>query len=323
MISTPPPFASTSTPELLSTHSTYRVQLHRSVSWGAIFAGITAALAMQVLFMLLGAGLGFAIYTPLTDENPIANLGAGALIVQGISAVFSLWFGGWVAGRFTPTGTRATGWLHGFCVWCAATVAGVLFVSAGAGWIMGDLSKLVGGGLSLAGKPAAALAGGATDMAKEAIKKSGDTLTSFTDEALGNRPANSEANNSARAKREIGMALTRLFTPVQQSNTADNRAALVKALVDHAGMSEADAEKTVTEWTTTYDRLKADLAAAKNEAETKARVAAEEASKALSIFSLCAFVAFVMGGLSAAFGGHQGAKHAVRYDHIDRDLASD
>ncbi|MFT3867765.1 MAG: hypothetical protein QM715_04615 [Nibricoccus sp.] len=298
------------------------MQLHRSVSWGAIMAGITAALAMQVLFMLLGAGLGFAIYTPLTDENPIANLGAGALIVQGISAVFSLWFGGWVAGRFTPTGTRATGWLHGFSVWCAATVAGVLFVSAGAGWILGDLSKLVGGGLSLAGKPAAALAGGAADMAKDAVKKSGDTLASFTDEALGNRPADSAGINNARAKREIGMALTRLFTPGQQTNAADNRAALVKALVDHAGMSEADANRTVTEWTNTYDRLKADLTAAKNEAETKARVAAEEASKALAIFSLCAFVAFAMGGLAASWGGHQGAKHALRCEQTERALAA-
>jgi hypothetical protein len=111
MISTPSPFSTTTAPTPLSANHTYKVHLNRSVSWGAISAGIAAALAMQVLFMLLGAGLGFAIYTPLTDANPIANLGAGALVVQGISAVFSLWFGGWVAGRFTPTGTHATGWL--------------------------------------------------------------------------------------------------------------------------------------------------------------------------------------------------------------------
>jgi hypothetical protein len=75
------------------------------------------------------------------------------VIIEGISAVFSLWFGGWIAGRFTPEGARACGWLHGFCVWAAATVAGVMIVSTGAGWALGDLSKLVGGGLSLAGKP--------------------------------------------------------------------------------------------------------------------------------------------------------------------------
>src|ERR1700710_2966843 len=75
---------------------------HRSVSWGAIFAGWTAATSLQVLSIMLGAGLGFAIYEPMTDENPVASVGKGAIVVQGISAVFSLWFGGWVAGRLLP-----------------------------------------------------------------------------------------------------------------------------------------------------------------------------------------------------------------------------
>jgi hypothetical protein len=175
----------------------------------------------------------------------------------------------------------------------------------------------VGGGLSLAGKPAAALTSSAADMAKDALKQSDDTLASFSDEALGNRPTDSAKNVTIRAKREIGMAVARLFNPTQQANTTDNRAAVVKALEDYAGMNEADANKTVTDWTTTYDRLKADLATAKNEAEIKAREAADQAAKALTIFSLCAFVAFGLGGLAASMGGHQGAKCAFRHDNMD------
>jgi hypothetical protein len=288
--------------------------LKRSVCWGAILAGTSAALALQVLFMLLGAGLGFAIYTPLTDAHPIADLGKGAAVVQGVSAVFSLWFGGWVAGRFTPIGSRLTGWLHGFSVWCAATVAGVLFVSFGAGWALGDLSKLVGGGLSLAGKPAAMVAGGVADVAKDAIKQSGDMLTSFTDEAVGRRPAGGNANDAIRAKREVGLAVVRLFNPAHQADVTANRAAVVKALVDTAGLSAAEAEKTVTAWTATYEQLKADLTAAKNEAELKARETAEQASNALALFSLCAFVGFALGALSASYGGSHGAKCAQRCD---------
>lgn len=286
----------------------------RTISWGAIFAGTSAAMALQVLFMMLGAGLGFAIYSPLTDNNPIADLGTGAVVVQGISAVFSLWFGGWVAGRFAPVGLRGTGWLHGFSVWCTATVAGVLFVSLGAGWAMGDLSKLVGGGLSMAGKPAAAVAGSAADLAKDALKQSTDTLASFTDEALGSRPADAARNGTVRAKREVGMAVARLFNPLQETNTAANRSAVVTALVDTAGMSQADAERTVTEWTATYDRLKADLVAAKNDAELKAREAADKASKALSLFSLAAFVGFLLGAIAASHGGSHGATSAIRQE---------
>lgn len=282
------------------------------VSWGAILAGLTAALALQVLFMLLGAGLGFALYSPLTDANPVAELGKGAVIIQGLSAVFSLWLGGWVAGRFTPARVRLTGTLHGFCVWCAATVAGVLLVAGGAGWALGDLSKLVGGGLSLAGKPAAAMAGGAADMAKDALKQSGDVLTSFTDEATGRRPANAAPAGGIRAKREVGLAVARLFNPANAGDLTANRAAVVKALVDDAGMSEADADRMVTDWTATYEKLKSDLAAAKSQAEAKARAAADAAAKALAIFSLCAFVGFVLGALAAACGGAFGAKCARR-----------
>lgn len=286
----------------------------RTVSWPAIFAGLTAALALQVLFMLLGAGLGFALYSPLTDENPVADLGKGAVIIQGISAVLSLWFGGWVAGRFTPARVRATGCLHGFSVWCAATVAGVLFVSVGAGWALGDLSKLVGGGLSLAGRPVAAVAGGATDLAKDALKQSGDALTSFTDEALGRRAADAARDDSVRAKREVGMAVARLFNPLQADNRSDNRVVAVKALVEYTGRNERDAEQLVTEWTATYDQLKADLLAARNAAEAKAREAAEKAANALAIFSLIAFAGFLLGAIAASLGGIHGAKCADRCD---------
>ena len=306
------PASSTYVPELPAGQDPRHARCCRSVSWPAIAAGLSAAMALQVLFMLLGAGLGFALYSPLTDVNPIAELGTGAVVIQGLSAVLSLWFGGWVAGRFTPVGVRATGWLHGFSVWCAATVAGVLFISVGAGWAMGDLSKLVGGGLSLAGKPAAAIAGSAADLAKEALKQSDDTLASFADEAVGNRPANSAPHATIRAKREVGMAVARLFNPVQQANRADNRTGLVKALVENSGMSAVDAERTVAEWTKTYDQLKADLLATKNEAEAKAREAADKAAKVLALYSLGTFVGFLLGAIAATCGGAHGAKCACR-----------
>ncbi|MBC8039010.1 MAG: hypothetical protein H7Y06_00540 [Opitutaceae bacterium] len=283
----------------------------RSVSWGAILAGVSAALALQVLFMMLGAGLGFAIYSPITNDNPVADLGTGAVIIQGVSAVLSLWFGGWIAGRFTRASCR-TGWLHGFSVWCVATVAGVLFVSFGAGWALGDLSKLVGGGLSMAGQPAAALVGGASDPAKDALKQSGDTLTSFGDEALGRRPADSNSGTTVRAKREISTAVVRLFNPVVPSDREADRAALIQVLVQHADLNQAEATQVVADWTSAYERLKADLATAKQAAETKARELAEKAATALAVMSFCAFFGFALGAVAASCGGNHGAACARR-----------
>lgn len=306
------PLPAVNTPSIFTTGTIAGTETRSSISWGAIMAGLSAALALQVLFMMLGAGLGFAIYSPLTNDNPIADLGTGAVVVQGISAVFSLWFGGWVAGRFAPLHTHMTGWLHGFVVWCSATVAGVLLVASGAGWVLGDLSKLVGGGLSMAGKPAAALAEAAPNAAKDALQQSGLTTSSFVDEAIGRIPS-SNPTGSIRAKREVGFAVARMFNPTQNAGTAENRAAVVKALVDHTGATEAEAERTVAAWTASYDRLKADLAAAKTQVEAKAREAAEKASKALSIFSLCAFVGFSLGALAASLGGKHGAMIARKH----------
>ncbi|MEO6994538.1 MAG: hypothetical protein ABI273_12980 [Lacunisphaera sp.] len=272
---------------------------------------MAAALSLELLFVLLGAGLGFSIYTPLTDENPIASLGTGAAVIEGISAVFSLWFGGWIAGRFTPMGSRLTGAIHGLIVWSAATLVGIMVLSTGASWVTGDISKIVGGGLSAAGKPAAAVVGGAADLAKTAAKKSGDTLSSFVEEAVTNRDSGNKPGSAIRAKREIGEAVARVFTNSQSVTSKENRAQLVTALTENTNLSQADANKLVTDWTASYDNLKSDLKTAKYEASEKARVAADEYSDALAIFSFAAFAALALGAIAATFGGEHGANCAI------------
>lgn len=297
------PSHSSTDPLVNSHYSDHQLHARSTVSWGAIFAGAVAALALHVLFMMLGAGLGLAIYSPLTEENPVANVSVGALIIHSICAIASLWFGGWVAGRFSPVAARATGWLHGFSVWCAATVGGVIMVSLGAGVIVGGLTKMVGGGLSAAGQPAA-------ELASEAMNQSGETITSFVDEAVGNLPDDGPASERIRATREVGMALGRLFNPTQEGNTAANRSATVTALINHTEMSQAEADRTVTDWTNSYERMQDDLSEFKETAAKQTREAADSTADALTTFSLWAFVGFLIGALAATWGGHLGAKCA-------------
>lgn len=276
-----------------------------NVSWGAIFAGAVAALALHVLFMMLGAGLGLAIYSPLTDENPVADVSIGALVVHSICAIIALCLGGMVAGRFSPVHARATGWLHGFSVWAAATVGGVIMVALGAGVMVGGLSKMVGGGLSAVGQPVA-------ELASSAMNQSDETITSYVDEAVGNLPDDGPASDRIRATREVGMTLGRLFNPAQDGDTAANRTAAVTSLVDHTGMTPDEAERNITEWTNSFDRLQASLAEAGERAETQAREAADSTADALGTFSLWAFAGFLIGALAASFGGYLGAKCATQ-----------
>ncbi len=290
----------------------------RAPFWGAIFAGTVAALALQVVLMMLGAGLGLALYNPITDENPIAELGTGAAVIQGLAAVVSLWAGGWVAGRFTGRSGLKAGCLHGFMVWCLATVAAIVVTTVGAGWALGDLSKIVGGGLSMAGKPMAAAAGGVTDLAKNSLERTGGMLGSFVDEGLSNVARGKSAADGIRGKRELSFAVTRLFTG-DPAAMADNQQAVVTLLVNNQGMTEADAVKLVDGWKTSYQNLKADLQAAREKLELRAREMAEKTATTLSILSLCAFAAFVLGAVSAAMGGKHGGTCAYKRAEADMD----
>ena len=282
-----------------------------SVSWGAILVGTTAGLALYVLLMMLVAGLGLAIYSPATSENPVANLSVGALIIHSICVIVALLLGGWVAGRFTSVRTRGTAWLHGFSVWCAATVGGVLLTTLGAGSMLGGLSNMAGSGVSAAGQTVAGAADGAVGLAMNAMEQSGETIESFVDEAVSSLPENAPESERIRATREVGFALARLFNPARDGNTAANRADAVNALVEHTEMSQAEAEELVADWTESYERLQADLVAAQDTAATHAREAADSTASALSKFSLWSFVGFLLGAIAAAFGGQLGAKSAT------------
>lgn len=292
-------------------HQSHQHHQRTTVSWGAIFAGTIAALALHVLFMMLGTGLGLAIFSPLTEENPATDLSIGALVVHSISAIIALCLGGWVAGRFSPVAARATGWLHGFSVWGAATVGGVIMVALGGGAMLGGLTKIVGDGLSAVGKPAAEVAGSATDLAADAVNQSDETVTSYVDEAVSNLPEDGPESADIRATREVGMALGRLFNPAQEGDTAANREAAVTSLVDYTEMSQDEAERAVTDWTASYERMQSDLAALKETAATKAREAADSAADAIATFSWWAFFGFLIGAVAATAGGVFGAKRAT------------
>ena len=204
-------------------------------------------------------------------------------------------------------------------VWCLAVTA-ILVTTGLAGWALGDSSKIVGGGLSAAGRPLAVAAGGATDMAKNSLERSRGMIGSFVDEGLSNVARGKGAADGIRAKRELGFAVTRLFTG-DSSTLADNRQAVVTLLVENQGMNEADARKTVVGWSAAYEELKADLDLAKAKFKLRAREMAEKSANTLSILSLCAFAAFVLGAVSATMGGKHGGDCACKRAEADMDSA--
>lgn len=288
--------------------------VRRSPSWGSVFAGTAAGLAVHLLLSMLGSAVGLGAADPLTDENPFASFGAMSAIIWTVCALISLWAGGWVAGWFSAR-NKASGCLHGFLVWSMATVGIIALVGTGIGAAVGGAVNVFGKGLSAVGQPLASASGGVADLAKQAVEENTTALKSFTDEVLSSNGARSV--NQPRARREIGAALTALFTPGQEVDSAQARTAVTRALVDTAGVSEADANRMVEEWTASYQRMKARWEAAKTEAELKAREVADRAASAMAKAALFGFVGFGLGLIASLLGGKAGAQRALRYE-LDR-----
>ncbi|MEP6662645.1 MAG: hypothetical protein ABJC04_03175 [Verrucomicrobiota bacterium] len=279
----------------------------RCLSWRAVFAGVVGALGLHLLLSLIATGWGLAAFDPLTDAQPAKNFGMGAVIGWSICALLSLFFGGWIAGRFNG-GNKLTGGLHGFLVWSVAMIATFGLIALGGGMALGGLTKIVGAGV----KGAGSAVGGLADVTREGVKQQGDQLKSFMDEAMSSRPSGSTTNTIIRAQREISFAATKLFAPGSDVSSAENRAALVKALSANGGMSDADAQKLVDEWTESYQQLKTELEDLKTAAEKKAREAADVAARKLSKAAQFSFFAFWIGAILASIGGVYGARTAHR-----------
>jgi hypothetical protein len=288
----------------------HHLPFYRAISWGAIFAGTFAAAGLQLLFTLLGSSIGLGVFEPMRDSDPIKNFGIGAAITWSICAFISLYFGGMVAGFFSNKANHKSGAMHGLVVWCVIMVASFGLVSLGVGLTAGGAVKIVGEGLGLGGK---AVAGSAAEAGKEGLEKNKSEISSFLDEATSlTNSASTTPGNSVRSKREIGLALTKLFAPENENSFADNRTALINALGQYNGMSQEDATKTVDEWIASYNDLKAQLKAAKDAADRKAREAAEVAAHNLAWASAVSFVAFLIGLGITICGGKCGACCACR-----------
>ncbi len=101
-----------------------------AVSWQAIIAGAFAAIAVSMMLLILGSGLGFAMVSPWDIQNTSLTTVTITTIVWLIVMQWaSAGIGGYISGRLR------TRWLntrddevffrdtaHGFLTWCVATV---------------------------------------------------------------------------------------------------------------------------------------------------------------------------------------------------------
>jgi hypothetical protein len=247
------------------------------VSWAAVLAGGTAAAAITLVLLSLGTGLGLSVVSPWGNSVSPTTFKIGTGLYFIVMAMISSAIGGYLAGRLR------TKWVgvhtdevyfrdtaHGFLAWAFASVIGAVLLASPA-------SSLIGGAAS-----------GATQAAANAAQTSGP-MDGYVDTLLrSDNPSAPTSANPADSRGEMARLFTARFRNGGDLNPAD-RAYVVKVVSARTSLSEADADKRVSEVTA---QVKSDL--------DKARKAAAQLAlwltASLFIGAFCASLAATEGG---------------------------
>jgi hypothetical protein len=209
------------------------------ISWGAVVAGAIIALILQLAFNLLAIGIGVSTINPQYDDDmpsPKA-IGTGAIVSVMVSALISLFIGGFLAARFAGIPDNVDGLLHGVMVWGVVSLIVLLLMTTTIGKIISGTTTLLHQGLQLAGSTARVVGQGVASVAQGAAHVAGDAAQGaahrIADAAQGAANTVSDAAQTAMQADHRGYANG---TPDLQSVMQTIRAEAEKMMVQ-AGVS--------------------------------------------------------------------------------------
>jgi hypothetical protein len=273
-----------------------------ATSWGAIFAGALVAVAVSLILIALGTGIGFASISPWADQGASAGAFSIAaviwfIVMQWISSLL----GGYITGRMRTRwiGTHVhevffRDTANGLVTWALATVivASVLGSSLASGLSGGAKAVTSVASAGVQGAAHGAMAGGTNGNVGYGMDKLFRSATPGT----GGGSDTSGGDSRAEATRILANALSTGSVP-----DAD-RTYLATLVAARTGVTQDEAQKRVD-----------DLIASANDAAAKAKAAADEARKDAAQVALYTALAMLIGAFiasaAAALGGHLRDEH--------------
>jgi hypothetical protein len=279
-------------------------------SWGAIFAGAAVSLAVTLLVIAFGTGLGLSAVSPWETAGVSATtfkIGTGIFLI--VTAMLASSLGGYIAGRLR---TRWTGvhtdevffrdTAHGFVTWAVATVIGFGVLAAPSATLLGSATS---GAMQAAGNAASGPAEVYVDQlmrsdtsapggqAAGAASPQGNAAGTNQPAAspLGLSPPPQRAPSNAASQEDTRGEISRLLTTGFQNGgniTTEDRTYLARIIASRTGMSQADAEKRV------------------NDVLTKAKSNIDAARKAAAQLSFWLTVSLLIGAFCASIAAAEG-----------------
>jgi hypothetical protein len=246
------------------------------ISWPAVIAGAVASLALTLVLLSFGAGMGFAVASPWGHSGVSATtfkIATGLYFI--VMAMISSAMGGYIAGRLRTKwiGVQSTevhfrDTAHGFLAWAAASVLGAILLASPA-------NSLIGGTLS-----------GATQAAANSAQSS--PMAGYVDTLLRpDNPSTQSQPNSSETRAELVRLFMTSFRDGSDLSTAD-RDYVVKVVSARTGLSQTDAEKRV------------------NDVVTQVKIDVNNARKAAMQLAIWLTLSLFIGAFSAALAATEG-----------------
>jgi hypothetical protein len=271
-----------------------------AVSWGAVFAGAAGAAALSLVLFVLGTGLGLAVVSPWSQEGISGTAATVSTIVwvtvvQLLASVLGGYLAGRLRSRWVTVHTNEVFFrdtAHGFLAWAVSTLLMATLMSSALGAVISTGAKA---GSAVVGAAATAAAG--TAAAGNAAAGQDESTGYFVDSLFRGAPGNAQPVSTDRIPEATRIFANGLKTG--ELSPADTQY-LGQLVAANTGLSQADAERRVSD---TFTRLDNTV----REATAKAKQVADEARKASAWLALWLVVSLFIGAfvasLAATFGG--------------------
>ncbi|WP_426131433.1 PhnA-like protein [Pararhizobium sp. PWRC1-1] len=264
------------------------------VSWGAIFAGVAVALAVQFLLNLLGVGIGAAVLDPATSDNPDAStfsIAGGIWFV--IAGIISAFVGGYIASRVSGRPSNPTGGFHGLTSWAVTTLVVLYLLTTSVGALIGGAFS----GLS-------SVVGGVGQTAATAVTAAAPAIANTTNPMSGiEQQIRNSTGSDPQALQNAAVAAVQAVVTGDEATAEEARSRAADAVAKAQNIPVEQARTQVDQYEKTY---RENVAAAKQQAIE----AAQAATAAVSAGAILGFIALVLGAIASWFGGVTGTKHS-------------
>jgi hypothetical protein len=289
-----------------------------AVSWKAIFAGAAGSIAVSMILVAFGVGVGFSVVSPWSGQGVSGTtFTVSAAIYMFCVAMLSSTIGGYLAGRLRSRWQTVNEHeryfrdsAHGFVVWAVATIITAAVLG-------GATSSLISGAASVAAPAAAGAASQPSAIYVDQLLRTNPGQGSANaSQATGAQQATSPTAGDQTAAPlqggQISMAprqsvgdrgeITRIIAPslLKGGTVSDpDKKYLASVVAARSGLSQADAEARV------------------NQVISQAKEAADKARKSTAMFGLWLAAAMLAGALSAALAAIEGGNLRNREWYLD------